>query len=434
MKARQITTALILMGHSAFSAELTLEQKAAVFEHDLHERFSLEGQILCKLMLPAGDRDFIAYNMPDNAYMTGMVLGALSAKYAVTGATEDRERAAASIRALHLLSNVSGKSGLLARAAWPVDRPMADDGTWRKSDDGKWLWRGDVSSDQVDGVFFGYALAYDLVANDEEQAWIARDTEAIVDHILENDLRIIDYDGEPTQWGSYYPEYVKSREPMNALLWLQHLKVAEHVNPGGKYGEIYRRFAVDEGYAEVAERARALRDPQRQGAINHSDDVLIFMALYPLLEFEKDADLRGHYLAALRRAWFGNDQFPGVQPEDNPLYAFIAKRFLGDEIDVAPSIANLKRFPLDMKWNRTTLAQYAAKFGTEMVEPITSPEPGPGDAIPLDRRQKSWSAWVMDPYHGTGTRNADSGLEYNGHDYLLAYWLGRYWGYIDAGN
>ena len=418
------------LGAPRVAAEMTMAQKAALFEHDLHARFSLDGQILCKLKLPTAEREFIAYNMPDNAYMTGMVLGALSAKYAVTGAAEDRERAAASIRALHLLCNVSGKPGLLARAAWPVNRPMDDDGIWRESDDGKWRWRGDVSSDQVDGVLFGYAMAYDLVANKEEKALIAQDVAAIVDHILENDLRIIGYDGEATQWGSYYPEYVKSREPMNALLWLQHLKVADHVNPGGRYGELYRRYAVDEGYAEVAERARALRDPQRRGAINHSDDVLIFLAVYPLLEFETDAGIRAHYTKSLRRAWFGNDEHPGVKAENNPLFAFIAKRYLGDEVDVAPSIVELSRFPLDMKWNAATLTGYAAEFDVDTVTSITSPEPGAGEAIPLDRRRKSWSAWVMDPYHEAGVRTGDDGMEYNGHDYLLAYWLGRYWGYV----
>ena len=423
---------LLMVVPRAASGELTMAQKAAVFEHDLHKRFSLDGQILCKLKLPTASRDFVAYNMPDNAYMTGMVLGALSAKYAVTGAAEDRERAAASIGALHRLCNVSGKPGLLARAAWPVDRPMDDDGIWRVSEDGAWRWRGDVSSDQVDGVMFGYAMAYDLVANDEERALIAQDVVAIVDHILEHDLRIIGYDGEPTQWGSYYPEYVKSREPMNALLWLQHLKVADHVNPGGKYGDVYRQYAVDEGYAAIAERARRLRDPQREGLINHSDDVLIFLALYPLLAYEKDEALRKHYLEALRRAWYGDEHFPGVRPEHNALFAFVAKRFL-DEVDVAPSIEELARFPLDMKWNRTTIADYGENLGIDLVEPITSAEPSPGEAVPLDRRRKSWSAWVMDPYHGAGTRTADEGIEYNGHDYLIAYWLGRYWGYVDAG-
>lgn len=433
MTTRSIFLALLLMGPLQLSAEMTMAQKAMLFEHDLHTRFSLDGQILCKLKVPTAEREFLAYNMPDNAYMTGMVLGALSAKYAVTGAEEDRKRAAASIRGLHLLCNVSGKPGLLARAAWPVDRPMEDDGIWHVSEDGKWRWRGDVSSDQVDGVLFGYAMAYDLVANEEEKAFIAQDAAAMVDRILENDLRIIGYDGEPTQWGNYHPEYVKSQEPMNALLWLQHLKVADHVNPGGKYGEIYRRFAVDEGYAAIAERARRLRDPQREGSINHSDDVLILLALYPLLEYEKDVEIRKHYLEALRRAWFGDNHFPGVQPEHNALFAFIAKRFLV-EVDVGPSIADLARFPLDMKWNQATIAAYAEELGFESAEPITSAAPKPGEAIPLDRRRKSWSAWVMDPYHEPGTRTSDEGMEYNGHDFLLAYWLGRYWGHIGAGD
>jgi hypothetical protein len=31
----------------------------------------------------------------------------------------------------------------------------------------------------------------------------------------------------------------------------------------------------------------------------------------------------------------------------------------------------------------------------------------------------------MDPYRSAGSRIEDENIEYNGHDYLLGYWLGR---------
>jgi hypothetical protein len=37
---------------------------------------------------------------------------------------------------------------------------------------------------------------------------------------------------------------------------------------------------------------------------------------------------------------------------------------------------------------------------------------------------------VQDPYHEIGSRDTDSLMEYNGHDYLLGYWTGRYFGFI----
>ena len=114
---------------------MTLAQKAAVFEHDMHARFLLDGQALCKLKVPTPNRSFVAYNMPDNAYLTGIYLGTLAMKYAVTHDPATKAAAGECIKAVHLLCTVSGRPGLLARAAWPADRPMEDDGIWRDSPD-----------------------------------------------------------------------------------------------------------------------------------------------------------------------------------------------------------------------------------------------------------------------------------------------------------
>ena len=406
---------------------LSAAKKAEVFEHDMIERFMVDGQVLCKLLLPTAERPFVAYNMPDNAYMTGMVLGAISMKHAVTKDAADRELAGQLLDGLNLLCTVSGKPGLLARAAWPVGREFFDDGAWRPGADGKHTWRGDVSSDQITGVIYGYAMAYDLVADEDQKAVIARNVAALVDHLLDNDLRIIGYDGKPTMWGRYEPEYVRQRERMNALLFLQHLKVAAHVTGAPRFSEAYRRYAVDEDYASVAVKARRLADPL-SGRVNHSDDVLIFLAYYPLLQLETDEALRGKYLESLSRTWQGENGRPGVAGEANPFYTFTAKKFLGEDIDPAPAVATLERFPLDMKWNQNTIAGYETKFGFRFDPKPTSPEPEEGAPVPVDRRVKTWSAWVQDPYRSRGERTGDPGIEYNGHDYLIGYWLGRYLG------
>ncbi|MBI3118592.1 MAG: hypothetical protein HYZ00_07895, partial [Candidatus Hydrogenedentes bacterium] len=170
---------LIALGAAAQS----IHTKAEVFQHDMEQRFLLEGQALCKLMLPTGDRTFVAYNMPDNAYMTGIYLGTLAKKYAVTKADADLEKARETLRALHKLCAVSGREGLLARAFWPKDRPLADDGGWRETADKQYLWRGDVSSDQMDGTVYGFAFAYDLFANVEEKKLIGETVAALVDYV-----------------------------------------------------------------------------------------------------------------------------------------------------------------------------------------------------------------------------------------------------------
>lgn len=416
---------------AAHTQSLTLLKKAGIFQNNMEEHFLLEGQALCKMKLPTSNRSFVAYNMPDNAYMTGIYTGALSMKYAVTQHEGDRLTALCSLKALHLLCSVSGVPGLPARAAWPVGKPMDDDGVWRESSCGKYLWRGDVSTDQVAGIMFGFALAYDLIAGDEEKEQIAHDVTAIVNRVLEHDLRIVDVDDKPTQWGRYGPQYVSRGERMNALLWLQALKVAEHVAETKQYADLYTKWALEEGYSSLARTARRMASPFFPGLINHSDDMLIFLAYVPLLRYEEKEPLLASFRESIRRSWEGDGRFPGVRPEQNPFYAFVAGQYLKDTSGIAAAKNTLHWFPFDMKWNRATIEKYEASFGFHNDTIPRSPEPQDRQPVPIDRRLKTWSAWVQDPYRSLGERVDDETLEYNGHDFLLAYWTGRYFGFLD---
>ena len=420
-----------LIAFPATAQDLSLEKKAAIFQHDMEQRFLLEGQALCKLKRPVEGRDFFAYNMPDNAYMTGMYLGALCMKYAVTQDPADKAHAAASLEALNRICTISGIPGLWVRAFWPVDKPMDDDGIWRTSQDGKYRWRGDVSTDQVDGVLFGLSWAYDTIADEAQKEAIRKNVTDLIEYILKHDLVIVGYDGEPTQWGKYNLKYVRSQERMNALLWLQALKIAAHVSGAPRYAELYREYALERGYAETAILARHNLNPQSR-RVNHSDDVLQFLAYEPLLRLEKDPEIRPYYEKSLARSWNGSDGQPGVAPEGNPFFTFVAARYIETSDRGVPEARKfLAWFPFDLKWNRDTIASYAATFDFTPTFAPQSPPHEPGAAVPIDRREKSWSAFVMNPYRPVvNDRAQDSPVEYNGHDYLLGYWTGRYYGYV----
>jgi len=433
MNLKSIPIVVLLLasfGLAAVAQTPSLALKAEVFEHDLNERFRKDGQLMCKLRLPSSDRNFISYNMPDNAYMTGIHCGTLALKYAMTGDEAAKQEVYDTVRALELLCTVSGEPGLLARAAVPVDAPFHDDGIWRTSPDGRYRWRGDVSSDQMTGVFYGFALAHAFAADSEVKAIIAERAEALADHLLQNELRIVGFDGELTQWGRYYPEYVRTREPMNALLFLQHMKVAWRMTGEPRFKEAYHHYAENEGYAHIAVKARRLADPRR---VNHSDDVLIYLAYVPLLMFEDDPELSETYRDSLRRAWDGNDRYPGTKPEMNPYYAFVAGMYLDDESGVKAGKNTLQWFPFQMKWNHETIRRYKERFAFNLSEYPLSPAPAEGEVIPIDRRPDGWSAWVQNPYVA-GDSSEDQSVVYNGHDYLMGYWMGRWTGYIDPGE
>lgn len=409
----------------------SLARKAEIFQTDMERRFLLEGQALCKLRPPRPDKPYIDYNMPDNAYMTGIYLAALSMKFRVTDDETDRRKALESLDALMRLCEITGEPGLLARAYWPADRPMQDDGIWRPSPDGRYLWRGDVSTDQMAGAIFGFFFAWEYVADPDTRRRIGTIIAAMVDRIELHGRRIRDIDGSYTRWGRYDPNYVTGREKTNALLYLQVLAVAARTSGRQDLADLYRRCALEERYAELAVEARRLQNPARRpGVVNHSDDVLLFLAYVPLLKIESDPVLRERYLASFRRFWLGNEKYPGVRPEANPLYSFAAAEFLGDRSGVEDGLRTLHLFPFRIKWAPDIVQRYAAEFGFSDI-PMTSADPDPGIPIPIDRRAKTWSAWVQDPYHSPWRDTPPDPQEYNGHDFLLAYWLGRYLNLID---
>lgn len=387
----------------------------------MEKRFLLDGQALCKLLLPTPHRPYPFYNMPDNAYMTGIYLGTLSMKYAVTHDDADRAAAFASIDALHRLCTVSGKKGVPARAMWPKDKPYDGGDYWRDSSDGQYRWWGDVSSDQIDGIMFGYGLAYDLVADDAHKKVITQDVADVVTHILDNGLKVVDVDGTFTRFGDYSATAVKTVEPMNALVLLQHLKIAAHVTGDERYEREYRRLAIDEHYGDYAVRARWMLFK-----VNFSDDVMLALAYYPLFVLEQDPVFRDIYTKSFQRSWQGEGAIPGMKAQRNPVYALLAKVALGDDSAVADSLNNLRAFSLDVKWNRDTIAGYEKEFGFTFEPTPSSAESKPGEAVPLDRRPRAWSVWVQNPFNPPVDQHMSNHIEYNGHDFLLAYWFARY--------
>jgi arylsulfatase A len=406
----------------AASDDLTLAAKARLFEVDIIERFLHDGQLATRRRRPTADRPYVTYNMPDNAYMTGIYSATETWRALVTGDADAARLARSAFAALGHLLEVSGRPGLLARSSVPVDVRWFDDGVWRVGrEGGRHRWRGNVSSDQVAGLVFGSLVYYRHLATNDEKTELADRLRALVGAILDDGRRIVGFDGEPTSWGHYEPEYVVNEEPMNALLLLQMVKVAAVVTGDDRFAREYRRLVDEMDYARIGERARRDRPPLRA---NHSDDVLIALALYPLLELEEDPSIRVHYLEAARR-WFEGGAHPGVSAEANPFATFLWHHWTGDTSHDAAALETLRRVPLDMKWNRDTIEAYATRFGFHFEPAHQASAPAAEFPLPIDQRSRTWSFLVDNPYRSVGARTDDAPFETNGLDYLVSYWFGR---------
>jgi len=371
----------------------------------------------------ADEARYVQEASDNDGLWTAIYTAAESFRWAVTKDPEARRMASETCRALRFLEEVTGIPGFPARAvvtpdeiAGPHPRTAQSDGEWHPSADGKWFWKGDTSSDELDGHYFAFAIYYDLVADEAEKKAIRETVRRITDYIIAHDYLLIDADGKHTTWGVWGPKYLNDdpqwwqENGLNSLEILSHLKVAYHLTGDPKYEDAARKLIVKHHYA-LNTIDQKINIP---GLINHSDDELAFLAYYPLLQYETDPDLRAIYLASLERSW------QIERPERSPLWNFIYGACTGKPCDTEASVRTLMEIPMSTRnWASRNSHRKdiqinieAGRFGE--VESV--------HVLPYNERY--FTRWNGNPYRlDTG---GDGRSQDDGAFYLLPYWMGRY--------
>ena len=217
---------------------MSLAQKAQAFEEaiDKHHRRTPYGYVLSVALKSPGDvSEWTQHDSDNDGLWTSMYGAGECFAYAATKDPQAKQRATAAFEAVRFLSEVTqggthpAPPGFPARTILPADgedpnkvaySPEKDrerqqrDPLWKvivprwpKSADGKWYWKCDTSSDELDGHYFFYALYYDLVAETEAEKARARDVVlAITDHLIDHDFQLVDHDGTPTRWARFSPK------------------------------------------------------------------------------------------------------------------------------------------------------------------------------------------------------------------------------------
>ena len=225
---------------------------------------------------------------------------------------------------------------------------------WPKSADGKWYWKSDTSSDELDGHYFLYAVYYDLVAETEAERQAVREVvSAMTGHLVDHDFNLIDHDGKLTRWARFGPKTLNDQiawaygRGLNSLSILSYLLTAEHITGEHRFREAFDRLVKDHGYLSNVMWPKSESGP---GTGNQSDDEMAFMCYYNLLHYATDPEARLAANASLRGYWVLEE------PEQSPLFNFIFaasyepdRRFgrpLPESI-VSDGLDFLKRYPLD---------------------------------------------------------------------------------------
>jgi len=456
---------------------MTLMEKAEFYEQEL-ERYIKRteyGYVSEVFLEKPGDKSKVIYQDSDNDGLWTSMYGAGECfAYGATKEARFKERAQKVFEALRFLQVVtqgcehSPPKGYVARTIRSVEDPDPNVGRlesdrnvqatgdrlwkvyeprWPKSADGKWYWKSDTSSDELDGHYFFYPAYYDLVAEtQEEKARVREVVRDLTDHLIEHNYALVDHDGTPTRWGVYSPDAL-NHDPnwwyergLKSLSMLSYLAVAEHVTGDAKYGAAARDLIDKHGY-----QANAMF-PKFQfghGSGNQSDDEMAVMCFYNLVKYTKDPVLKEMILFSFYCRWALEE--PEMNPFFNFAYAAVGLNAASENVYgafslkpwegwLADSVRTLTGFPLDrVAWGRTNSHRLdiVRLPRLQAAEPHDPPVQGRGyrhngKVLPVEER--FFGHWNTDPY---ALDYRGRGLELcSGTVYLLPYYMGLYHGFI----
>jgi hypothetical protein len=400
--------------------KLTLEEKAAHYQKQIEGRNRRHGYVGDMHLAEPGVVEGAQQELSDNdGLRAALYIASQSYRYAVTGAPEAKAQAWRSMQAMLRLETITGISGFPARAICHVDEPQFAHRSqrslpeWHESPVEKgWYWKGETSSDELDGHYFGWYVFYELAANDDEKLAVRAVVKRVTDHILDHGYYLVDIDGKPTTWGVWAPEKLNDdpiwwpERGLNSLEILSHLKVAHHIVGDPRYERSYNELIQKHHYAINTLRAKI------PGGVDH-DDQLLFLSYYPLLQLEQQPGLRAIYTSSLKQTW------EAERIEANPFWNFIYGACTGEPCDVELAVETLREMPLNfILWKTRNSHRADLKFNPELQRRGIKQL-----AAPLSWIERPIHKWDHTPYE----LDAGSDLgEGNPTTWLLPYWMGRH--------
>jgi hypothetical protein len=299
---------------------------------------------------------------------------------------------------------------LLARFLWPDDWEYGDrmaaveggHGVYRGSPGGiPHRWLGNTSRDQYSGVFFGLAVAFDLIDDPTVRQQAADLVTRMLDFLLRNNWNV------PMPDGSYSTTFLYRPDQQLALL-----QIGRHLNPA-KFDATYAVYRATHANEVVLPIAVECQDPHGSYYKFNLDHINLFN----LIRLEEPGPARAAYLNAFAtlRECTGNHQ--------NAHFSMIDRAINGPDAVRDQTIEKYLKL-----WLKRPRRDYYVDL-SDKYEAC-------GDnracrVVRIDERVNTDFLWQRSPFLLHGNPIDDGTRETAAIDYLLPYWMGRYYGVLD---
>lgn len=420
--------------------KMTLHDKAQFYEKQVRDRHIRLGFNASLSRMDHGDiTSGILVDSDNDGLWTSMYLGGQVFRYAVTQSEEALQNCRESLDAMERLYSINPVPGFPSRSfeRRGYKEILADPVRWQHAEDPEWDWKATTSSDEAIGHIFAFGVMAELIDDEDLKSRAIQLMDTLMQHIVDNDFYLVDFDGKPTTWGRWNPEYVNARPTMvgdrklNSSNIIGMLQTAYHFTQK----EIYKTKAFElmdqHGYLEnlmrpISEIGPAPEDADDWSKMlseewNHSDDEMYFLGYWGLYRYAFNDSLKAKYKAAIIDHW------DIERPEKEGAWNIFTAMAGADSFDLEEAIWYLQEYPLDLiTWevqnsHRQDIEKIAPNFRNQTTKDVLPP-----DELRIAR-------------HNANRFRLDGGdqgrTEYSAGDiWLLPYWMGRYFEVISAPN
>ncbi len=388
---------LTLAGRPARAAETD----ALAITANIEARHLPFGTILDPIFTLTDSDQILSYTRcGDSALWTGHYLAAEAFRYKVTQAPNALNNVKAAIAGLKSLADVTG-TNLLARCLVPMNSPYAagisseeaGNGIHTNSSAG-WIWVGNTSRDQYSGALFGLAVAYDMVTDAGIKSSISDLVTRLVDFLNGNNWSVVMPDGSSSTSFLIRPDQIET-----------FLAIGRHVNSDHFSSVGYESQRV----------LFSVTVPVPIGVDITSDDSyfkfnLDYINLYNLIRLESSS------AKAIYQTAYGllRDH---TAPHQNAFFNII---------DLALNGPSAARDSQSLAVLDGWLLRLRRDFGVDLhgVVPVCGDQAC--QPVPVWLRPPTDFLWQRSPFQlavvGAGI------IESAGIDYILPYWMARYYG------